>query len=177
MATAIVAILSVIAIFRRIRRAPFIRLGRFRVVSVYIFRDKGYPGIIKVGMTTKACMARKKQVSRTMAEGSELAQVYALDHVPFPRAVERLAHTMLARHRVWWPKGSKRGVEWFHAADAKAIERAIAAVERAARMVRTAARKKRRWPTDADARVSVWRLSGGRIQRYRLFAEEKRKVA
>jgi hypothetical protein len=169
-ATIVVVLVAVIAAVRwvTLRRRSF-GLGKFLLGSVYVFRDKGYPGIVKIGMTTQLCRKRKGQVSRRMADGAELAQVYAIDDVPFPRAVERLAHRMLKRHRVRWPKGSPRGVEWFHAPDSRAVEKAIGAIERAAHCVRSAARKKRRWPVWADDRVSVWRLDGGKVRRYRLF--------
>jgi hypothetical protein len=168
-ATIVVVLVAVLATVRwvRLRRHPW--LGKFLLGSVYVFRDKGYPGIVKIGMTGQLCRKRKGQVSRTMADGAALAQVYALDHVPFPRAVERLAHRTLKRHRVRWPKGSKRGIEWFYVPDGRALEKVIGAIERAAHRVRTAARKKGRWPVWADARVSVWRLEGGKVRRYRLF--------
>ena len=166
----VIVLVAILAAVRwvTLRRRSF-GLGKFLLGSVYVFRDKGYPGIVKIGMTAQLCRKRKGQVSRTMADGAELAQVYALDHVPFPRAVERLAHRTMARHRVRWPKGSRRGVEWFHAPDGQAVEKVIGAIERAAHRVRTAARKKGRWPTWADARVSVWRFEDGKVRRYRLF--------
>jgi hypothetical protein len=160
---------AVLARLWMVRRTQIIRLGKFCTGSVYIFRDKSCPGIIKIGMTKQACMTRKEQVSRTMADGGELAQVYAIDNVPFPLAVEQLAHLLLSRSRVKWPAGSSRGVEWFHARNPAAVNRAIAAVEKAARRVRFAARREKRWPDDADGRVAVWRLSQGRVLRYRLF--------
>lgn len=153
-------------------RSPRLRIfiGKWAVGSVYIFRDKGRPGIVKIGMTFgRATVKRKGEVSRDMAGGSELAQIYAVDHIPFPRAVESVAHQIMARRRVRWPAGSTRGREWFHAKGEKGEQRAIQAVERAARLVRISARKKQRWPAWADAKVAVWRLDGSSFRRYKLF--------
>lgn len=153
-------------------RRPRLRvyIGKYLVGRVYIFRDKSRPGIVKIGMTGgRHTMERKGEVSRDMADGGELAQIYAIDHIPFPRAVESVAHQIMARRRVRWPAGSKRGREWFHAKGEQGELRAVKAVERAARLVRISARKKRRWPEWADAKVAVWRLSGRTVTRYRLF--------
>lgn len=160
----------VLAIFLRRRRIPPVRLGRFALGSVYAFQDRKDTTLIKIGITGRLCMTRKAEVSRTMADGHDLRQIYALDNMPFPRAVEKLAHAFLWRSRVRWPKGSCRGVEWFRLSDDEGIARAIAAVERAARIVRARARKKKRWPEKADAGVSVWRLAGRTVVRYKLFS-------
>lgn len=154
-----------------LRRKPLrINLGKWAVGSVYIFRDKGHVGIVKIGMTGgRATVKRKIEVSRQMAGGSELAQIYAVDHLPFPRTVESVAHRIMIRRRVRWPDGSPRGREWFHAKGSAGEERAIKAVERAAALVRITAKKKGRWPVWADAKIAVWRLAGSTVKRYRLF--------
>lgn len=163
--------LGILAIWLDRRRTPLVRLGRFAVGSIYIFQDRSDPTLIKVGMTGRLCVTRKAEVSRTMADGGDLRQIYAIDHMPFPGTVERLAHAFLRRSRVRWPKGSCRGVEWFRVRDDEAVNAAIAAVEKSARIVRAAARRKRRWPAKADTSVSVWRLVGGKVVRYRLFSK------
>lgn len=151
--------------------APRVFIGKWGMGSVYIFRDKSRPGIVKIGMTGgRATVKRKREVSRDMAEGGELAQIYAIDHIPFPRAVESVAHQIMIRRRVRWPAGSKRGREWFHARGERGELRAIRAVEKAAGLVRISAKKKQRWPAWADAQIAVWRLSGRTVTRYRPFA-------
>jgi hypothetical protein len=166
--------LIILAIWLKRRRVPPVWLGRFTLGTVYIFQDRQNPGLIKVGVTSRLCKTRKTEVSRTMADGGDLRQVYALDHMPFPMAVERLAHGFLRHSRVYWPKGSSRGVEWFRIRDEGGIDRAISAVEKAAWTVRTAARRKKRWPTKADASVSVWRLVERKVVRYFLFDRDSR---
>lgn len=151
--------------------APRIFIGKWAMGSVYIFRDKSCPGIVKIGMTGgRATVKRKREVSRDMADGGKLAQIYAIDHIPFPKAVESVAHQIMIRRRVRWPSGSKRGREWFHAKGERGELRAIKAVEKAAGLVRISAKKKQRWPAWADAQIAVWRLSGRKVLRYRLFA-------
>ena len=162
--------LASLAICLNRRRVPPVWLGRFGLGSVYIFQDRSDPTLIKIGITRRLCLTRKAEVSRTMANGNDLRQIYALDHMPFPRTVERLAHSFLQCSRVRWPRGSCRGVEWFRVRNDEELKSAVAAVERAARIVRTAARKKRRWPAKADTEVSVWRLVNKTVVRYRLFS-------
>jgi hypothetical protein len=162
------AVLSILWI-RRLRIGR-IRIGRYRVGSVYVFVDKSSQNIVKIGMTGRLCMMRKEEVSRDMAEGAKLSQIYAVDHLPFPLAVEQLAHSLLKRRRVRWPASSPRGIEWFYARGPRGRDQAIAAVERAAKLVRLAAKRRRRWPEAADGRISVWRLADGRVTRYRLFS-------
>lgn len=159
-------------IFRRYR--PKVRLGDFMIGTVYIMLDKSFlkkkrpEWVIKIGMTQRKNVEdRKIEVMRDM--GGDLDVIYALKHVPFPLAVEFVAHQFMSRYRIYWPRGSTRGKEWFKLDGEKGIARAVATVEKAARRVRKVAKSRRRWPTKADIRVSGWRYVGGRILQYTLF--------
>ena len=59
-------------------------------------QDKTDPLVIKVGTTSRVSKRRKGEVSRVMADGAELRQVYAVD-MPFAHAAEILAHRRLRR--------------------------------------------------------------------------------
>lgn len=144
--------------------------------TVYVLKDKGRPfidkdppGIVKIGYTTRLTMQRQQEIENTMAKGSSLALIYAVDWVPFPKAVEAVAHAIMSRRRVRWPRGSPRGQEWFHARGDAGEAKAINAVQNAVLIVRARARKKKRWPDSADRYVSVWRLSGKEVLKYKFF--------
>jgi hypothetical protein len=154
-------------IFRFYR--PRITLGDYMRGTVYIFLDRSLRGtVIKIGMTQrKRVEIRMEEVMRDM--GGDLILVYKVMHVPFPFAVECAAHQLMARRRIRWGRGSRRGTEWFKVGGDRGITGAIVAVEKAARLVRTLALRKKRWPAKADTSVSSWRYSGGKVFRYTLF--------
>ena len=159
-------------IFRRYR--PKVRLGDFMIGTVYIMLDKSFLNkrrpewVIKIGMTQrKNVEERKIEVMRDM--GGDLDVIYALKHVPFPLAVEFVAHQFMSRSRIYWPRGSTRGREWFKLDGERGVARAVASVEKAARRVRRVARGRRRWPAKADMRVLVSRYIEGKILSYKLF--------
>ena len=161
--------------FRVFRRhLPKVRLGDFMLGTIYIFLDKSFlrkrrpEWVIKIGMTQrKNVEVRKFEVMRDM--GGDLDTIYTLKHVPFPLAVEFVAHQFMRRSRIRWPRGSTRGTEWFKLDGETGIARAVACVEKAARRVRKVARSRRRWPAKADLRISAWRDHRGKILRYPLF--------
>lgn len=161
-------------------RRIHVNLGGRPWGTVYIFRENGLngqepPGRVKIGLTRGESAAgnqsRKRQVSRSMTDDEwlDLSQIYAIDNIPFPRTVENVAHQLMAEYNIRWPRGSKRGREWFRAQGPEGQERAIKAVESAAKIVRNMARKKGRWPAKADQWVRVWRLSGKEEVRYQPF--------
>ncbi|MBV8093328.1 MAG: hypothetical protein JO110_08850 [Acetobacteraceae bacterium] len=88
-ALAILLLLLAVALRQRPSPVADIRLnGAWG--TVYIFQDKSDPLLIKVGTTSRLSKRRKGEVSRVMADGAELRQVYAVD-LPFAHAVETLA--------------------------------------------------------------------------------------
>jgi hypothetical protein len=167
----------VLPIYRRYR--PRIKLGGYMVGTVYIMFDKTFPGIveddvvkggvIKIGYTQRSDVeVRMIEVMRDM--GGDLEVVYKLAHVPFPKAVEFAAHQLMAGYRIYWKRNSRRrGREWFRVDRDDGIQIAIAAIEKAARLVRRASKSKKRWPAKADMRVGASRYVGGKILKYGLF--------
>ena len=154
-------------VWRVVRRfRPRVTLGDAMTGTVYILWDRSLSdvGVIKIGVTRRRDITvRIEEIRRDM--GGDPVCIWKLDHVPFPASVEFVAHRFMARWRVTWVRGSRRGTEWFYAKGEKGIGRAIAAVEKAARRVRRIARKKKRWPTQADGYISVWTMSEGKISR------------
>jgi hypothetical protein len=157
-------------LYRRYR--PRIKLGTFMRGSVYILLDRSLKIkgriVIKIGMTQrKRVEVRMEEVMRDM--GGDLAIVYTLKHVPFPLAVEYVAHQFMAAKRIRWNRGSTRGREWFSVNGEKGLAAAISRVERAARMVRRSALRRKRWPVTADKTIAAFRYIEGRMVEYRLF--------
>jgi hypothetical protein len=157
-------------LYRRYR--PRISLGTFMRGTVYIFLDhsltiKGKT-VIKIGRTQrKRAEVRMEEVMRDM--GGNLTIAYTLKHVPFPSAVEYVAHQLMDAKRIRWKRGSTRGREWFSVDGEKGLAAAIARVERAARMVRRSALRRKRWPVTADKTIKALRYIEGRMVEYRIF--------
>jgi hypothetical protein len=148
---------------RRRRREP--RLGRgLGWGTVYVFRDRTNPRLLKVGTTRRLSKTRKGEVSRTMANGAELVQAYAVN-TAYAAAVETLALRTLRRHRA----KVGRGREWFWATGDGGIGHIVDAVRRAAAEVRGVAARCGRWPADMDDRAREVYVVDGRLARRRLF--------
>jgi T5orf172 domain-containing protein len=137
--------------------------------TVYIARDRsldvqGEIRVIKIGVTRRRDVrVRMIEIARDM--GGDPVCIWKIDHVPFPKAVEFVSHRLLERYRIVWPRGSRRGTEWFHAVGNDGLERAISAVGKACRRVRRKAKARKRWSDKADSYISVWRLSERGISR------------
>lgn len=137
--------------------------------TVYVFVDREQPNIIKVGYTARLSMIRKREVSRDMAGGAALRQVYAID-MHYARSVERALHQTLPT--VLAP--CSRGKEWYVLPDSSPayLDCVVALVERAAVKVRAGALRLHRWPPKADRSAKAWRLTQGGPVRYRPFRPE-----
>lgn len=154
----------ILALIWKARRRTRIRLGwKPGKSSVYVLRDAENPHLLKVGMTRRLVKTRKSEVSRDMAGGSRLKQVFAVDRMRFARAVEWLAHSKLRRFQAH----CGRGREWFYAKPDGSIDHILSAVESSAHEVRTAAIRQKRWRPEWDATETaprIWEVTryGGR---------------
>lgn len=125
--------------------------------TVYIFHDEAV-GLAKVGTTRRLSKTRKCEVSRTMAGGGHLRQVYAVDTYG-ARELERRAHERLRLRNV---RSRAHGVEWFDAATPADLQDIIAAVEDEAVGLRRDAIALGVWPAAGDAKARTWRPGLGR---------------
>jgi hypothetical protein len=133
--------------------------------TVYVFQDKFDPLLIKVGTTTRLSKRRRGEISRVMANGASLRQVYAVD-MPFAHAVETVAHRQLRRTL----RGSTRGREWYLLQVPGDFAPAIGCIEFAAREVRKHAARRGRWKPGADDAARIWRMTAAGPIRQRLFS-------
>lgn len=143
---------------RRARAAPAggVTVGAFGYGSVYVFATRD-GALAKVGRTGRLCRVRKAEVAG--GTGLDLVQVYALDRLPFAPGVERTAHALLAARGLWID--TALGTEWFRTGPGGDVSEIVGTVERAALLVRDAARGQGRWPDWADGTVSFWRRRPG----------------
>lgn len=168
------ALLSVaVWLFRQVRgwvrrRWPHVSLGDAMSGSVYIMWDRSFPDlnrtIIKIGVSRRRDIRERVEEVRDCMGGDPVC-IWKMDHVPFPFAVEFVAHQYLSHWRVRWPKGSRRGREWFWVRGEAGMARARKAIEKACRRVRKAALARKRWSAKSDMYISIWSLSEGRVSR------------
>lgn len=135
--------------------------------SVYVYQDRDSPHLLKVGVTCRLSKQRKREVARTMAGGSPLRQVLALD-MPHARTVETLAHRRLRPLR----DRSGRGREWYRVTNDDELRHVLEQVEAAADEVRRVAMKRGRWNERDEQSARRWRLTQTGPQRQRLFGAE-----
>ena len=74
--------------------------------SVYVFQDRADPNLFKVGVTARLSKTRKREVARSMADGSPLRQILAID-MPHARSVETIAHRRLRPLRPPGPRARR----------------------------------------------------------------------
>lgn len=85
---------------------------------VYVISNKGMPGLVKVGFTTKDPELRADELGHTGAAHPYLVEYEMLAEQP--RAIEQRAHKLLFSHH--------EGKEWFRCS----LEMAVAAIKQAA---------------------------------------------
>lgn len=172
--TMFLAIVAALLLLARRRAYGWRRWAKSRVLrlgggtgwgTIYVFRDRANSRLVKVGTTRRLSKTRKCEVSRTMADGADLVQVYAVD-MPFARAVETLAHRNLRRRRA----NVGRGREWFWAAEDGGIEHIVSAIRQSASEVRAIASRRNRWPADMDTKAREVALVGNRLVKSPIFA-------
>lgn len=135
--------------------------------TVYVFMDRDAPHLLKVGTTARLSKQRKREVARTMAGGSPLRQILAID-MPHARSVETIAHRRLRPLRA----RCGRGREWYRVRNDDDLRHVLEQVEAAADEVRRAAMKRGRWNKRDEQSARLWRLTPAGPQRQRLFGVE-----
>ena len=150
---------------RRWQRRP-LWLSGYRG-TVYVFQDYHKPEIIKVGTTKRLSKIRKREVSRRMAYGRPLRQVFAIDMM-HAATVEFMAHRTLPRswRQPWW-----RGREWYKLRHLDELPIFLKDVEACAWEVRSIAQKNQRWNSNNEIMARRWRLVEGKGVRELLFKQ------
>lgn len=130
--------------------------------TVYVFQDRRDPGLVKIGYTARLSLQRKVEVARTMAKGSSLRQIFAVD-TAHARTIETELHRRLGPWR-----DAARGREWYRVADQAELERLLDAVLGVALLVRGKSRRKNQWSPEDERRARCWRLTSEGPVRFRL---------
>lgn len=136
--------------------------------TVYVLQDKRWPGIYKVGFTSRRIADRKAEIVREMTADRDLRLIFAIDMM-HAKQVETVAHRRLRKFRA--PKTRHHtGREWFLLTGMNRDDRVIQTVLRSAGDVRYRARRVGRWSYQDQLRAKFWRLNRGRPKRGLVFS-------
>ncbi|MCE6958817.1 GIY-YIG nuclease family protein [Cereibacter sphaeroides] len=133
-------------------RVPWFRPVR-RHGTVYVFRSRRDPALVKVGYTGRRTGVRQAELERSSGEPLDLGLRIRMPHA---LAAEQAAHSFLRAKGWQLPWSAGLGTEWYRLPAGRSWHLLLDLVEAAASDTERRARRRRSW--NADARRTVERF-------------------
>ncbi|WP_186392773.1 MULTISPECIES: GIY-YIG nuclease family protein [unclassified Pannonibacter] len=157
----VVVVAAILWFFRSSRVA----LKKPEVGAVYLVKAGRNSWFHKIGMTARPFRERKQELLRTHNDGKPIHEVALIRNLPFAWDVEQYFHKRISKTRYHLkgrrdnPNTANRGKEFYVLKTASDVDFFLSTLERAVDDVRRVAKRRGRWPDDADERVNlvVWR--------------------